>query len=384
MTRAGVGTLVGGAVLVAAGAVLGWAALVVVGGAALVLVAAGTAWVLRPSSLHADRQLHPDRVPKGTPAIVHVEVANRGRARMPAIVALQPCGPVPVRLVLPALRAGERGLRAYRLPTGRRGVYDIGPLEVHRSDPFGLLRAVRRFGEPGQLWVTPAQIPLDPLPSGTNRHLEGPSSDTAPAGDITFHRLREYATGDDLRMIHWKSTARTGRLMVRHNIDTSQPHTVVLLDLDPAVYSDETFEEAVDVAASLAVVHAASNAAVELRTSTGEQVGGAAARSVLPLVDRLTAISPDGDGELRHELLRLRHHRGGTALLVVTGVLDADVLPAVAALRQRFRRVAVASVAPEPHAGARYPGVHVVEAVDAAGFAAAWRAVTRRVAPAYG
>lgn len=376
MTRAGACAAVTGIALVAAGAALVWPALVVLGAGLLLLLAIATSWVLRPSALLADRQLFPDRVPKGTPAIVHLELANAGRGRIPVTVALQPCGPSMVRVVLPALRGGERGVRAYRLPTARRGVYELGPLEVHRSDPFGLLRATRHFGEPERLWVTPAVLALAPLPSGVTRHLEGPSSDTAPAGDITFHRLREYVTGDDLRMIHWKSTARTGRLMVRHNIDTSQPHTVVVLDLEPAAYPGDSFEEAVDVAASLVVAHGRGNAAVELRTSTGEQVGGAGSRSVLPVVDRLTEISPDAGGELRHELLRLRHHHGATGLVVVTGTLDAAVLPGVAVLRRRFNRVAVAAVSSAPPTGARFPGVPVVEAADGPGFASAWHAVT--------
>lgn len=376
MTRAGGLALAAGLALVAAGLALVWPALVVLGGGCLLVLAAGTAWVLRPQGLRADRQLHPDRVPKGTPAIVFVEMANRGRGRLPETVALQPCGDQLVRMVLPALQRGERGVRAYRLPTARRGVYAVGPMEVVHSDPFGLLRVRRHFGRPGQLWVTPAILPLDPLPSGVTRHLEGPSSDTAPAGDITFHRLREYQMGDDLRMVHWPSTARTGRLMVRHNIDTSQPYTVVLLDLDPARYSADTFETAVDMAASVVVSNATGGAAVQLCTSTGERVGGPGARSVLPVVDRLTEIGPDADGELRHELLRLRHHRGGTALVVVTGALDPDLLPAVGALRRRFNRLVVVAVGPA--SGARFPGVQVVEASDAPALAAAWHLAAGR------
>ena len=72
-----------------------------------------------------------------------------------------------------------------------------------------------------------------PLPTGNTRHLEGPSSDTSPQGNITFHRLRDYVVGDDLRLVHWRSSARTGKLVVKHNVDTSQPYTVVLLDQRP-------------------------------------------------------------------------------------------------------------------------------------------------------
>ncbi|MDA8070586.1 MAG: DUF58 domain-containing protein [Actinomycetota bacterium] len=371
MTRAGVGALVVGGVLVALGAVLVWPALVVLGSGALVATAVALGWVLRPPALQIDRQIHPDRVPKGAPALVYLDVTNTGRAKVPVTVALQPYGDAIVRAVLPELRGGERGVRTYRLPTSRRGVFEVGPLEVARSDPFELLRVVRRFGEPTELWVYPRILPLAPLPSGVTRNLEGPSSDTAPEGDITFHRLREYVTGDDLRMIHWKSTARTGRLMVRHNIDTSQPYTVVLVDLDPQVYSADSFETAVDVAASVVTASARGNAAVQLCLGTGERVGGPGERSVRPLVDRLTTVDADPASDVGRELVRLRRHRGGTALVVVTGAVPPGMLPALSALRSRFRRVVLVPVGDAAHPE-RVPGVTVVAAPEGERFAAAW------------
>lgn len=371
MTRAGLGALGLGGALVALGAVLVWPALVVLGSGVLVVVAVALGWVLRPPALQIERQIHPDRVPKGAPALVYLDVANTARVKVPVTVALQPYGGTTVRVVLPELRGGERGVRTYRLPTSRRGVFALGALEVARSDPFELLRVVRRFGEPTELWVCPRILPLVPLPSGVTRNVEGPSSDTAPEGDITFHRLREYVTGDDLRMIHWKSTARTGRLMVRHNIDTSQPYTVVLFDLDPAVYSAETFETAADVAASVVVTSARGNAAVQLCLGTGERVGGPRERSVRPLVDRLTTVDADVASDLGRELIGLRRHRGGTALVVVTGAARSEMLPALSALRSRFRRVVLVPVG-DTTVAARVPGVTVLGAGDADRFVAAW------------
>ena len=72
------------------------------------------------------------------------------------------------------------------------------------------------------LLVQPHVIALDPRPAGRARHLEGPVSDTGAARHAqTFHSLREYVPGDDIRRIHWRSTARTGTLMVRDHVDTS-------------------------------------------------------------------------------------------------------------------------------------------------------------------
>ena len=126
-----------------------------------------------------------------------------------------------------------------------------------------------------------------------SRNLEGPSSDMSPQGSVTFHRLREYVIGDDLRTVHWPSTARLGKLVVRHNVDTAQPYTVVLVDLRPEVYSSETFEEAMDVTASVATSLSAGKAPVQIRTTAGERVGGAGQRDPAGLVDYLTDLAPE-------------------------------------------------------------------------------------------
>jgi uncharacterized protein (DUF58 family) len=216
------------------------------------------------------------------------------------------------------------------------------------------------------------------LPTGQTRHLEGQSSDTSPQGNITFHRLRDYVVGDDLRLVHWRSSARTGRLVVKHNVDTSQPYTVVMLDQRPGQYTAESFESAVDVAASVLVTSAANKAPVELRLTDGTIVGGPRLRDVTPLIDHLTGVQPDAEGDLKARLLALRRARGGTSLVVVTGVLEQDDLPYVAALRRRFDRLVVVSLDEErsTHGGGqhpvRFPGVRIIAAADADEACAAW------------
>jgi uncharacterized protein (DUF58 family) len=213
------------------------------------------------------------------------------------------------------------------------------------------------------------------LPAGRTRHLEGPSSDTSPQGNVTFHRLREYVEGDDLRLVHWRSTARTGRLVVKHNVDTSQPYTVVLLDQRQSRYPAgpaEPFEAAVDVAASVVVTSSADKAPVELRLTDGTTVGGPRLRDATPLIDVLTGVQPQPDGSLQSQLLALRRSRGGTSLVVVTGVLDLHDLPYVAALRRRFDQLVVVSIDPDHGAPVNFPGVRVLVAADADAACAAW------------
>src|SRR4029077_17331128 len=117
------------------------------------------------------------------------------------------------------------------------------------------------------------------------------------------------------------------------NVDTSQPYTVVLFDLRPRLYTEASFEEAVDVTASALVSTAANKAPVELRLTDGTVLGGPRIRSVTPLIDHLTGGEPSLEGTLQKQLLTLRRARGGTSLVVVTGALDLGDLPYVASLR---------------------------------------------------
>ena len=367
-----------GVALVVVGAAARWAPLVVLGAGLLTLLAGALAYVMRSPRLELERAVEPPSVEKGQPAIAVIRAVNLSWRALVGLVIEQRLGDIVFRAELPRLRRGEAGLRTYRLPTSRRGTYTVGPVELPSADPFGLCRRVRALGEPQVISVHPRVIPLRPLPTGTSRNLEGPSSDTSPQGTVSFHRLREYVVGDDLRTVHWPSTARAGKLVVRHYVDTAQPYTVVLVDLNPAVYSPETFEEAMDVTASVATCMSCGRAPVQIRTTAGERVGGYAQRDPAALVDYLTDLVPGATGSLSTQLLPLRRDRGGSALVVVTGMLEADSLPAVASLSRRFDHLIVASVVPRPTVTPTYPGVHVLVATSADELAQAWDAAVAR------
>jgi uncharacterized protein (DUF58 family) len=372
MTRTGLAALLGGVAALVLGLTLHWAAFDVLGLGLLVLVAACLVNILRPSQLVIDRAIQPPRVPKGSPAIAVLTFANRGRWTIGVTVANQPFGDISVRTVIPRMRRGERGMRTYRLPTRRRGIFEVGPVEITRRDSFELFRVSRRHGETERIWVYPRVLAFRTLPTGQTRHLEGPSSDTSPQGNITFHRLREYVVGDDLRLVHWRSSARTGTLVVKHNVDTSQPYTVVLFDQRPGAYTEEAFEEAVDVTASVAMCSSANKAPLELRLTDGTVIGGPRLREVTPLIDHLTGVQAHAEGSLQAQLVALRRSRGGTSFIVVTGVLDHDELPYVSALRRRFDRLVVVSIDPDRTPAPHFDGVRVIVAADADEACAAW------------
>jgi uncharacterized protein (DUF58 family) len=372
MTPVGIGAASAGLALTVGGWTARWPAVVVLGLGILLLVLGAAARVLSRPRIALDRTLEPPRVEKGAPAVAVVHVTNLSRRPLAPLAIEQRVGDTPIRAVLPRLGRGEHSLRTYRLPTEQRGVYDIGPVEIPRGDPFGLCRVVQRMGSPQRVEVHPRLLSLHRLPTGMSHHLEGPSSDASPQGTTTFHRLREYVVGDDLRTVHWPSTAHAGQLVVRHNVDTAQSYTVVLADLDPARYSAQTFEEAIDVAASLVVSMAAGRAPVQLRLTNGDRLGGPAHRDPRPLVDYLTEVRPDPVGSLDGQLLRLRRDRGGSALVVVTGQLDLTRLPLIAALRRRFDRVIVTSLGDRPARMPVYPGLTIVAARSAVELAQAW------------
>jgi len=372
MTLFGLAALLGGIASLVLGLTLDWLSFDLIGLGLLAVVVLGFAAVARPSRLVIDREIQPPRVPKGSPAIAFLTFANRGRRTVPVTVATQHFSAHQVRTVIPRLRGGERGTRAYRLPTKHRGIFDVEPVEITRRDSFELFRLSRKHAHTERIWVYPRILGFRTLPTGQTRNLEGPSSDTSPQGNITFHRLREYVEGDDLRLVHWRSSARAGKLLVKHNVDTSQPYTVLLFDLRPSLYTEESFEQAVDVAASVATASGANKAPLELRLTDGTSLGGPRIREVTPVIDHLTGVEPAPEGTLRAQLIGLRRLRGGTSLVVVTGELDPADLPYVAALRRRFDRLVVISVDPGHEHVPQFPGIRVIVAGDADAACAAW------------
>ena len=372
MTLFGLATLLAGLVSLTLGLSLDWLSLDLLGLGLLAAVVLAFGFIVRPSALVIDREIQPPRVPKGSPAIAFLSFANRGRRTVPVTVATQPFGGHDVRTVIPRLRRGERGTRAYRLPTTRRGIFDVAPVEVTRRDAYEFFRVSRKHADIERIWVYPRILPFRRLPSGLMRNLEGPSSDVSPQGNITFHRLRDYVPGDDLRLVHWRSSARTGKLVVRHNVDTSQPYTVVIFDQRPNRYTEESFEQAIDVAASVVMSASADKAPVELRLTDGAVIGGSRLRNPTPIIDHLTGLEPDASGSLRAQLLLERRGRGGTTLVVVTGVLDPADLPAMAGLRRRFDLLVLISIDAEARPAPDFPGVRVIVARTAEDAAHAW------------
>ncbi len=374
ITRRGLALLVAGPVLVAAGWWAGYDELVAAGVAAVVLVAASAAWLLVRPRVEIERELWPDRVAAGEVAYGRVKVRNLSSRPSAGFVAHEQFGAELLDVAVPRLPPGERVSQAYRLPTARRGVVPVGPMRIGRADPLGLVDSEQRHGDVLTLWVHPRHVDVAPQPSRFTRSLEGPSSDTSPQGSITFHAVREYVRGDDLRKVHWRSTARTGTLMVRQYVDTSLPDVTLALDSTVTGGAD-LLEVRLEVAASLLLASTVRHFPVRLVGTGGLDVASrGGGNSSQELLDVLAALEPD-DGALADALNALSRGHGGAGLVVIASQPGAGVLDALGGMPRRFGCVTLVDVRP-PSTAATVPvavrGVGVVTCTDLGSFAAAW------------
>jgi uncharacterized protein (DUF58 family) len=368
LTRTGAGALLTAVVLYATGALFGYRLLAAagVGVAALVVLAAG--WVVVRPRVAVTRTVTPDRVSAGERTLGRLDIRNRSRLPSVPFVAADRVDARAVELGIGALAGGGRRVVHYPVPTEHRGRITLGPLTVERRDPIGLFRRAQPITADSLLWVHPRVHPAVPLPVGLVLDYEGNSSANARLGTVTFASLRDYVRGDDPRRIHWRSTARTGRLIVREHIDTTEPTTTVVLD-NAAALSAAAFEEAVEVAAS--VVHAVQSVGrpAVLHIVADTEVPGADS-----LLDRLAAVAGT-PGSATAVLETIERLPAGGVLVVVTGS-DPAVLSRFADQRRRFNPVVVVELLsgddPVPAATRRRAGMAVLSAPTAAEAIGRW------------
>ncbi|MEE6261516.1 DUF58 domain-containing protein [Plantactinospora sonchi] len=380
ITSRGFGLLAGAAVLLLVGFRFGYPELALLGttaGIAVGCAVGNAAW--RPR-LDVTRVADPDRVGRGEPATMTLTIRNSARLRSANLVAEDRCGNRPVPVPVLRLRPGRDTTVSYPVPTHRRGVITIGPLRITGRDALGLVTVARSHGGTAQVWVHPRIHPLTATPAGVSRSMDG-RVDKVPQGSITFDSLREYVIGDELRRVHWRTSAKVGELMVKEQLDTSLPRIVVLLDNRAAAYPRpvdgvvETFESACEAAASVVVAARREDLPVTMLL-VGTDPGG-------EFLDRLAAteLTPGtrggDDDPLRTATLRLRQERLGDTLVFLTGPAGRADLGYLNGLRSAYPSVVVGvfgADGPTPAGGA---GLVVVDAADGAEFAAEWDGVRR-------
>ncbi|MFP5376299.1 MAG: DUF58 domain-containing protein, partial [Acidimicrobiia bacterium] len=167
LTRRGTMLLLGAGLLAAGGRLLGIMELYMLAAAALALVGGAVAFVhLARFDLEATRELRPARVHAGGASRVELTVRNHGPRRSPVLAARDPFdgGRRSARFLVAPLAAGESARAAYRLPTERRGIFDLGPLQLDLEDPFGLAAPTRPAAPATRLTVYPRVDAVPPLP----------------------------------------------------------------------------------------------------------------------------------------------------------------------------------------------------------------------------
>ncbi|HEY8545610.1 MAG TPA: DUF58 domain-containing protein [Acidimicrobiales bacterium] len=410
LTRRGRAVLAGGVVTYGFGMLTGYDQLLVLGAGALATVVLGGLWVLRRHGLDVDRHVAPDRVTRGqrgsdggSPVRAHLSVRNRRRGPSPVALAVELVNGEPRPVAVLRLPGHERRDLTYTLPNDRRGVFDVGPVEITRSDPLSLWRTVQRAGAVHRLWVHPRQHALT-LRAGQAPSLEGEAGDQAFDGSVTFHALREYVPGDDLRLVHWRTYARTGELLVRENVDTGVAQMTILVDTRRMVHDApsgdgrdtgngagpaggdpddlavpgtehlEGFEAAMEAAASMAVAAAHAGYAARLVTTCGKATAAQVGRAPTAILDLLAALTPSSSRSLPERSPALAAGGTNDVLLAITGLAPPDDLTALGAVTRQFRRSSIVVVGPTAHQHPVPPVLagKVLRATSGEDFARAW------------
>ena len=239
---------------IAAGLLFGWVEAWAVAAIALVLLLGCVPFILGAHDYRIDLTLDRDRVVAGAEIDATLDVRNNGkRLSLPGIVDV-PVGEGLVEAHVPLLRPAAHHREQLTIAAHRRGVIDVGPMTITRGDPIGILRRELRWPDVQRIHVHPVTVPLPSTSAGLIRDLEGIPSTVLVDADLSFHAVREYVVGDSQRHVHWKSTAKTGRLMVRQYEESRHARIAVILDLHAESYaSDDEFENTVSAAASLAL-----------------------------------------------------------------------------------------------------------------------------------
>lgn len=377
LTSAGKAFLAIGIVALGVGVPLGYHTLTALGIAFLASVVIGRLWIIRRPRVSATRVVVPERVRSGRPARSHLTIVNRGRRTTAGGIALEQFGDSQLPIELPSLEPGAEAVITTELPTDTRGAFRVGPLDVTRADPFGLVQTGQADEGVSRLWVHPLIHELYPFPSGIARDLEGPDSGEALEAGITFHTLRDYVRGDDLRLVHWRSSARSGKLMVRHNVDTNHPRSLVVLDTRATSYTADTFEDAVRATASIVMASVSRGFEFRLITTDGIEMNQQMVSATI--LDRLAEIGPSFRGSIEEVFNQLRADRGGLSLAVVTGAIPAEELAPLSRFRPRFESITVAQFAGDRGEWDRgIPNATLISAETSEEFARAWNQVSRR------
>ncbi|MDI6097925.1 DUF58 domain-containing protein [Actinoplanes sp. NEAU-A12] len=301
------------------------------------------AWYVGRSryKLACTRSLEPGRAPVGSSARVILRLQNLSRLptgtmlledRLPYALGSRP------RVVLERLGAHQASSVAYTVRADVRGRYPIGPLMVRLTDPFGLCELTRSFPSVDKLIVIPQVVPLPRV------RLAGEYAGTGEsrARSVAVHgeddaATREYRRGDDLRRVHWRSTARTGELMVRREEQPWESRATVVLDTRGYAHRGEgptaSFEWAVSAAASVAVHLRESGYKVRMVTGSGTDIDASEGGGEGLILDTLADVTTDQSGDISVLIEHVRRRNDGGLVIGLFGALTVAEAELLSGLR---------------------------------------------------
>jgi uncharacterized protein (DUF58 family) len=287
--------------------------------------------------LACTRSLEPGRAPVGSSARVILRLQNMSRLptgtllledRLPYALGSRP------RVVLERLGAHQASSVAYTVRADVRGRYPVGPLVIRLTDPFGLCELTRSFPSVDRLTVIPQVVPLPAV------RLAGEYAGTGDsrARSVAVHgeddaATREYRRGDDLRRVHWRSTARTGELMVRREEQPWESRATVVLDTRLDAHRGEgptaSFEWAVSAAASIAMHLRQAGYKLRLVTGAGVDVDATEIGGEGAILDTLADVKLTQTGDISVLVDQVRRRSDGGLVIGLFGTLsvaEAEVL----------------------------------------------------------
>ncbi len=349
--------------------------------------------------LSARRHLLPARVPAGDDSDVVLEVHAHGRVPSGGLL-LEDGVPYTLggrpRFVVERLRRRGTARLGYRVHPTMRGVHQLGPLRARITDPFGLAEFERELAGQSRVVVVPRTVPLAGLPGGSGTGVGDDGSVRLRSGQGEDDAVvRQYRQGDDLRRVHWRSTARRDELMVRVEERPWRGGTTVMLDRRAPAHRGHgptaSLEWAVSLCGSVCLHLHHCGQQVRLVAEDGQMLVGdnpETAHSDDVVLDALAMLKPTQ----RRELACGVDPGGGHELIAIMGSITATEAAELSRVRtRRSRSLAVLldvsgwavpgeGAAHNPHDSAdvlRDAGWGVVVASQEIGLAAAWTELCR-------
>ncbi|WP_412542244.1 DUF58 domain-containing protein [Longispora sp. K20-0274] len=292
--------------------------------------------------LTCSRVLDPRRASVGASARVVLRLQNLSRIptgtmlledRLPYALGSRP------RLVLERLGSYQTSTVAYTVRADVRGRYEVGPLVVRLTDPFGLCELTRSFPSTDRLTVIPQVTALPEIRLAGEYAGSGESR----ARSVAVHgeddaATREYRHGDDLRRVHWRSTARVGELMVRREEQPWESKATIVVDTRGTAHRGEgptsSFEWSVSAAASVALHLRHEGYKLRMVTDTGADIDANEGDGEGAMLDYLADVKLGPRGDLTRLMERIRRRSDGGLVIAVLGLITPEEAELLAGLRR--------------------------------------------------